>query len=391
MPDGSTPTPETSNDVLAATPAPRPGVVGVIVNPIAGKDIRRLSTGATHTPDTTKMGIVRRIVAAAAESGATELLLADDPHRLARRAIERLDLPSSAEVRLLSDHVRGSRTDTISAAAEMRSLGASVVLVLGGDGTCRDAATGWPDIPLIAISTGTNNVYPTAVDGTSAGVAAGLIASGAVDLDRVGQRTKRIVVHIAVAGSSTEIDDVALVDLALIDQTFVGARAVKEPETIKVVVAAIGEPGSTGLSSIAGRTHPIDRHVRGGVAITMAHHGDENIARRVRVPLSPGTFDTLDLADVRPIDDGEPFVLRGPGVLAFDGERDVPIGADAVVTATIGRSGPILIDVMKTLMLAANHERFDVASEIETLSEADSATSTSTSTNVSPERAPDAN
>lgn len=336
------------------------GIVGVIVNPVAGKDIRRLSTGATHTPDTMKMGIVRRVVAAAAESGATTLLLADDPHRLARRAIERLDFPEGVEVELLSDHVLGSRADTISAAAEMCERNASVVVVLGGDGTCRDAATGWPDMPLIAISTGTNNVYPSAVDGTSAGVAAGLVASGVVAMDRVALPSKRIVVEIATDGSSEVADDVALVDLALVDQTFVGARAVKEPSTVKAVVAAIGEPGSTGLSSIAGRTHPIDRNTRGGVLITLAHHGDDSVARRVRVPLSPGTFDTLELADVKPIDDDEPVTLHGPGVLAFDGERDVPVGVGATVTATIERTGPRLIDVASTLMIAAHDELFDV-------------------------------
>lgn len=335
------------------------GIVGVIVNPVAGKDIRRLSTGATHTPDTMKMGIVRRVVAAAAESGATMLLLADDPHRLARRAIDRLEFPDGVEVELLSDHVAGSRADTISAAAEMRERGADVVIVLGGDGTCRDAATGWPEIPMIAISTGTNNVYPSAIDGTSAGVAAGLVASGAVSMDRVALPSKRIIVEITKDGSTDVVDDVALVDLALIDQIFVGARAVKDPQTVKAVIAAIGEPGSTGLSSIAGRTHPIDRNTRGGVLITLAHHGDNNVTRRVRVPLSPGTFDTLELADVQPIDDGESVVLHGPGVLAFDGERDVPVGADATVTATIERTGPRLIDVPAALVLAAHNELFD--------------------------------
>ncbi len=346
---------------------PASGTVGIIVNPVAGKDVRRLSSGATHTPDTTKMGIVRRTVAAAAESGATTLLLADDPHRLARRAIERLDLPSATEVELLSDHVTGTRRDTISAAGQMRDRGADVVVVLGGDGTCRDAATGWPDLPLIAISTGTNNVYPAPIDGTSAGVAAGLVASGAVPVERVAQPTKRILVHVEVGGERAPHDDIALVDLALVDETFVGARAVKDPASIRAVVAAIGDPASTGLSSIAGRTHPVDRHVRGGVVLTLARPEQDlgDLTRRVRVPLSPGTFDTLDLVDVRPIDDGEPVELHGPGVLAFDGERDLPIRDGTVVTASIERTGPLLVDVAKVIALGAHHELFDVGTDID--------------------------
>ena len=39
-----------------------------------------------------------------------------------------------------------------------------------------------PDAPLIAISTGTNNVFPTALDGTTAGVAAALVATGSIDI-----------------------------------------------------------------------------------------------------------------------------------------------------------------------------------------------------------------
>ena len=134
-----------------------------------------------------------------------------------------------------------------------------------------------------------------------------------------------------------------------------------DPATLRSVVAAIGEPGSTGMSSIAGRAHPVDRHSRGGAFITIVHDG-ESVSRRVRVPLSPGTFDTLALGEIRAIDDGEPVTLHGPGVLAFDGERDVPIGAGSTVTVTLERTGPRLIDVETTLMLAAHAGLFDATS-----------------------------
>ena len=129
----------------------------------------------------------------------------------------------------------------------------------------------------------------------------------------------------------------------------------KDPGSIKAVVAAIGDPASTGLSSIAGRTHPVSRDLRGGVAIELAPDGVEPV-RRVRVPLTPGSFDTLA------IDDDEPVTLAGPGVLAFDGERDLPIGPETTVIATVSRTGPRLIDVLRTIAIAANAELFDVPS-----------------------------
>ena len=87
--------------------------VGIIVNPNAGKDIRRLVTPATHTSDVTKVGIVRRAIVAAAESGATRILLMPDRHRLAERAAEGLE-GCAIEVdrkstRLNSSHVSESR------------------------------------------------------------------------------------------------------------------------------------------------------------------------------------------------------------------------------------------------------------------------------------------
>ena len=185
--------------------------VGIIVNPNAGKDIRRLVTPATHTSDVTKVGIVRRAIVAAAEAGATRILIAPDSHRLGSRAADGLDAP----VKIVDEPVTGSRFDTIGAARRFWKEQAGAVIALGGDGTSRDVALGWPDAPLIAVSTGTNNVYPLAIDGTSAGAAAGLVASGAVDVATVTRRSKRVVVRVDDRDSS--IDDVALVDLAFID------------------------------------------------------------------------------------------------------------------------------------------------------------------------------
>jgi hypothetical protein len=327
--------------------------VGVIVNPVAGKDIRRLVTSASHTSDSAKIGLVRRTVIAALEAGAERVLLAADPHHLARRAVDGLDAP----VHILDEPVTGSRADTIAAATRMWKEHVGAVVALGGDGTCRDVAIGWPDVPLIAVSTGTNNVYPSAIDATSAGTAAGFVASGAIDLAQVSTRSKRVSVHIDDDGiHGGVIDDLALVDLALIDTTFVGSRAVLDPTVIRVVIASMASPTGTGLSSIAGRAHPVGRFDDGGVAVRLGAGG-----RRVRVPLAPGSFTTVEVAELTPLSFGQTVQLHGPGVLAFDGERDRRISRDAVVSVSIEPTGPMLIDVDRTLAAAAADRLFDVS------------------------------
>jgi predicted polyphosphate/ATP-dependent NAD kinase len=328
--------------------------VGVIVNPWAGKDIRRLHAAVGHTPDTVKAGIVRRVVIAAAESGATRIVLGNDASGLAARAVEGLEL--GVEIELLDEEPTGSRLDTVRAATRMWKEQCGAVVVLGGDGTCRDVAMGWPDVPLVAISTGTNNVFPKAIDGSSAGAAAALVATGAVAIGDVAQRVKRIAVHINdPAGHS---DDMALVEVALIDAEFSGARAVVDASAIRHVVAATATPASTGVSSIAGRLHPVDRTDQGGVYVRFGPGG-----RRVRMPLMPGSFATVDVAEVRALADGESVALNGPGMLAFDGERDRRVGPDAVITLTIDHSGPLVIDVEQTLIRAAHDRRFDLAED----------------------------
>lgn len=320
----------------------------MIVNPIAGKDIRRLTTAASHTSDSAKIEAVRRTVIAAVESGAERVLLSPDPHCLAERAVAGFALP----VEMLDIHLRGHRRDTTDAAEAMWKEGAGVIVALGGDGTCRDVAKGWPDATLIAISTGTNNVYPMSIDATAAGAAAGFVACGAVRPDAVVRRSKKVCVEIDTGDGVT--NDLALVDLALIDAQFVGARAILDPGSIRLIVAAIATPASTGLSSIAGRLLPVDRWQPGGVLVRLG--GNE---RHLRAPLSPGAFSTVQVQETRCLANGESASFAGPGILAFDGERDLRISGTTNVSVKIDLTGPQLVDVSATLMLAAQQGLFE--------------------------------
>ena len=342
---------------VAGATAAGASTVGVIVNPHAGKDIRRLGSAAGHTSDSVKIGIMARAVAGAFEQGAERVLMSTDTHHLAERAVQ--GFPGLVE--FVESPCTGSHLDTVAVAREMWKHEAGAVVVLGGDGTCRDVATGWPEIPLIAISTGTNNVYPSTVDGTTAGVAAALIAQNTTWVDDLAQRSKRVVVRVDDANIDTMPDEYALVEAALIDTTFVGARAVADPASIRWVVAALAEPASTGLSSIAGRIHPVGHADAGGVLLRLG----PNAQRRVRVPLAPGSFATLDVESVEPLRLSTPIDLPAGGVLAYDGERNTPVGPEARITVSIDRSGPRLIDVDATLRRAAADRRFDVNPDLD--------------------------
>jgi len=67
----------------------------------------------------------------------------------------------------------------------------------------------------------------------------------------------------------------------------------------------------------------------------------------------------MDVAEVRPLRDGEEVTLTGRTILAFDGERDRPVSPAGSVTCRVESSGPLLIDVENTLIRAARDRRFD--------------------------------
>jgi hypothetical protein len=327
--------------------------VGIIVNPWAGKDVRRFHAPVGHTPDTAKIGIVRRVVIGALEAGAGRVFVARDVSRIAERAVQGIE---GAE--LVDGPGTGSPLDTRRAATQFAALGCRPVVVLGGDGTCRDVVIGWPDVTLIPISTGTNNVFPRFIDGSSAGTAAGLVASGAVDVADVAGRSKRLVVDIT-APDGTRATDIALVDAAVIDDVGIGARAVVRPTSIRLVVAAIAEPASTGLSAVAGRTHPLARSDEGAVAVHLAQ-APADAARQVHVPIVPGSFDVLGVDRIELLADGGSVSLVTGGVLAYDGERDRVLSRGSTVTITVDRLGPTIVDVEAVLRRAAQLQLFDV-------------------------------
>jgi len=323
--------------------------VAIVVNPWAGKDVRRLHAPVGHTPDTAKVGIVRRVATAALEMGAERVVVARDTGRIGERAIAGLDRAD-----LLDGPGTGSALDTRRAAAQFAELGCDVVVALGGDGTSRDVALGWRGAPLIAVSTGTNNVFPVLIDATSAGTAAGLVASNAIPLHAASRAAKVLEISIEELDGTT-IRDLALVDVALIDAAHTGARAVVKAGSVRAVVAAIAAPASTGLSSIAGRLRPLRRDEPGAVVVRLDARG----GRRVRAPIMPGHFDTLTVSCIEHIDDDQSVRLEGPGVLAFDGERDRVLRDGTIAMVTVRRDGPAVIDVARTLTCAARHALFD--------------------------------
>ena len=323
-------------------------VVGIIANPAAGKDIRRLVAHGRVVPDWEKVNILRRVMLGLQAVGVQRVLVMPDPARLCDRA--RDDPELSLELEALDMRTFGSAEDSAMAAEMMHKSEVRCLVTLGGDGTNRAVAKACGSVPLVPISTGTNNVFPTMMEGTLAGLAAGVVAAGLVDLDRVSATTKRIEVYL-----NGEFHDLALVDLAVSRERFVASGAIWDMSTLHEVFLTQAQSNSIGLSSIGARRHPVSITDDAGLYLRMGPGGTTVLA-----PVAPGMVRPVPIEEWRLLPLGHRTrVQRSPCTIALDGEREFSVQPGQEVDVAIMSNGPRVVMLEAALREATERGAFD--------------------------------
>jgi hypothetical protein len=237
----------------------------------------------------------------------------------------------------------GRPADTLVAATHLFEMGAGCLVVLGGDGTSRLVASRCGATPIVAVSTGTNNALPSWIDGTSAGLAAGLVATRAVDPAECAPPGKRLDVAIGTT------EDLALVDVAVARDRFVGARALWDPAALSELFLTRAEPGAIGLSAIGAHLAPLRRDDPAGLWLRLGPGGQS-----VRAPIVPGLVVDVPVREWRRLEPGESVEVRpGGGVVAFDGEKEHELPSGATLRVTLSPDGPRIVDIRGAIELAA--------------------------------------
>jgi hypothetical protein len=318
-----------------------PVTVGIIANPASGRDIRRLVAHGSVFDNQEKINIIRRVVMALDAMGVDEVLLMPDFSGLGFRAMDGLEV--SLKVRLLDIEAEGDQDDSTRAAAMLAEMGVGCIITLGGDGTNRVVAKGCQDIPLVPISTGTNNVFPCMIEGTVAGLAAGAVAAGLSDADKVCRRAP-----ILELLQNNEPKDLALIDLVVTEDIFTGVRAVWEPERVREIFLTRSRPSAIGFSSIGGYVCPLPPDSGRGVHVVLGQGSG-----RVRAPIAPGLLCWLPIASHRTFEAGEMLPInRAPAMIALDGERERAIRPGEAWSVRLNLNGPRVIDIEKALEAA---------------------------------------
>ena len=312
--------------------------IGLVANPASGKDVRRITARASVFDNQEKTAMLRRALVGIRAMCDASIRYLPDPHHVARRALDEVGIAGQA----LPVAVHAEAEDTTRAARALR--GAAVVVVLGGDGTNRAFAKGWLDAPLIPLSTGTNNAFPVMREATTAGAAAGVLARTPLPLEHVAVQAKAI--HVEIDG---EAPDLALIDAVFTTDRFVGARALDEPSRLVSAMVTQADPAGVGMTSVAGFVRPM----RGIEDAALALRFGRESRHAVTAALAPGRFERIGIAAAKIVGLGVAEEVVGPGVLAFDGERERVLRSGQRATLRAFRNGPWVVDVGKVLATVA--------------------------------------
>lgn len=320
-------------------------VVGIIANPESGRDIRRLVSQASVFDNMEKVSIVKRILSALQILGVRNILVMPETFGIVEAAVNALGKHPKLNVEYLPIRVLGNWKDTYEAARLMKDK-VSAIIVIGGDGTNRVVAKSYNNIPIMPLSTGTNNVFPYMIEATIAAEATAAIVTGVVSKEEGTYRTKRLDIF-----QKDKLKDVALIDVAVTTHSFIGSKAIWKPEYLREIIVSRCSPYNIGLSSIAGILNEINQDDDKGLYVEI---GD---GESMKAPIAPGILKEIRIKDFEVLNLNESVKIKTiPSLLALDGEREFDAEVDTYVKLT--QNGPLVIDYKKTLKIAAERGFF---------------------------------
>lgn len=328
-------------------------LVGIIANPASARDIRRLIASASGMQVADRANIVQRVLAGLGAVGVKRIVMMPDGAGIGailRRSIARHEATSASpwpKVDFIDMPLAGSVEDTFTAVERMVNLDVAAIVVLGGDGTHRAVATRCGRIPIAGLSTGTNNAFPEYREPTVTGLATGLVATGAIDPHEACDPNK--VLRVKVTGHD---ETLALVDVCVTREQFIGARALWKPENLTELFVTFAQPDAIGLSSIAGLLKPVRRDERHGLHVETGPA--EHAAMQIRAPIAPGLIVPVGIAVYSTIQPGERYHIKtASGALALDGEREIEFSTQDETQIWLDHEALYTIDVTRVMRLAS--------------------------------------
>ncbi len=308
--------------------------VGVIINPMAGRDVRRLVGDAEYVTNFSKINVAKRFIQGLDSVGVDEVIMMPDNYGISEALIDDLKGKIGASLSFLDMKPVSDVRDTITAASLLSKLKVDIIAGFGGDGTLRAIFKGAGRVKLVGVPMGTNNVLSRVqVEPTVLGMLVGLSLKGKLTEAFVPMKNLKFIMN-------GETADVALIDIAFIAGGTVGAKALWDIDNMIFIVYSKCEPIDVGLASIGGQLYPSSFRDDYGLVVELQGRG-----RVVNAIIVPGLAKKVNVGSFKILHIGEEFILpKSTYVVAFDGEREHVVSPRDEVKVALERSGPLLFD-----------------------------------------------
>ena len=331
--------------------------VGIVANPISARDIRRIVSYAGNLTINDRANIVLRILAGMAKVGVNKAVIMPENggirtqlmRTISREKVNKtVDFP---EIEYLNMPITASSEDSFVATRLLREKKVDVIAVLGGDGTHRCVVSECGKIPISGTSTGTNNAFPETREPTVTGLGIGLAATGKVPKEIAFSQNKWIEVY------KNGIKEIALVDVAVVTEEFVGARAIWKTDNFRDLFVTFGEPQGIGMSSIMGLLKPISRADSFGGKVELCSNKQANFS--IIAPIAPGLIKNVGIKSFEKMEENKKYLPSvKSGSIALDGEREITFNENDNVYVTLRKDAFKTINVPACMNFAANEGIF---------------------------------
>ena len=300
-------------------------LVGVVANPSSSKDIRRLTGLARVIDIEEKANLVARLLVGLATDDRITVSMLDDRAGLARRAAT-LAGPAGPPVDYLDLEPSGTETDTRRAAQEFAGQGAKALVTVGGDGTVRAAAEGWPRAPLVPIAAGTNNAFALTDEPTVIGVATAMAVTR--------QAEAAFAPTTAIEVDTSEGRALAVIDAVVVRDRWVGAGAIWQTDQLVEGFVTSSRRTAVGIASVSAALGPL--------APAHARRIEFGGPRTVKAVFGPGVVTDVPVSGHVDLPMGSEIAMhQEAGLVALDGERRLPVRGGTVRVV----EGPRVLDV----------------------------------------------
>lgn len=311
--------------------------------------MRRIVSHASTITNFEKINIIKRVLTGLSAAGGRWVVYMPDPKDLVGKAYHSLRNTSDMEVNPVNIPVNGNELDTVLAAEKMSKMGVAAIITIGGDGTNRLVVKQAIDVPLIPISTGTNNIFPDFIEGTRAGFAAGIsLFSIAGEIDK----KKLCIQNKLIRAECDGWYENALIDLAISNSEHIGGRALWNPDSLSHIFVTQASAGAIGLSGIVGAIMEIGQNDPHCAYLKMGR------TKFVKAILAPGFVGKVGIHSVEKIDlNFKKTIYIKQGSLWADGDK-VKVIKDDYITVSVTKDGPLLLNISAVLSLAAEKSLF---------------------------------